>query len=106
MNKDIPVEVVNEAKNNMKVVVFTKNDGAPESYYCAWQVLNVSPSTTEKFIYPAETSLMLDGPAKVCIQFLLNLEAHWKFSTQKKRALLFFNKVGKSVILLVDLDLP
>ena len=57
VSKDIPVEVVSEAKSNVKVVVFTKNDGAPESYYCAWQILNVSPSTTEKFMYPAETSI-------------------------------------------------
>ena len=56
ISKDVPVEITNEAKSKLKVVVFAKNDCAPESHYVAWQVLNVSPSTSEKFIYPAETS--------------------------------------------------
>ena len=54
ISKDVPVEITNEAKSKLKVVVFAKNDCAPESDYVAWQVLDVSPSTSEKFVYPVQ----------------------------------------------------
>lgn len=58
VSSDIPVQVINEAKiTDVKVVVFTKNASAPESYYVAWQVLTLSPAMTEAFTYPAETSI-------------------------------------------------
>lgn len=42
----------------MKVVIFVKNVSSPDSYHCAWQILNLSaPGMVETLVYPAETSV-------------------------------------------------
>ena len=60
VSKDIPLKVVNEisSTSGVKVVIFTKNANALDSYHWPWQILHLSaPGVAETLLYPAETSL-------------------------------------------------
>lgn len=109
VSSDIPVKAINEAKSTaVKVVIFSKNASAPESYHWPWQILNLSPAMDEAFVYPAESSIearwsgisldpLLVGP------FLAKPGSTWEILQPEERDTPASNKVVAidSLILLI-----